>query len=128
VNIFNRTFTRLLMMGVFSRVCSGVLRGMRESAVSDSGREHWFCFWVGGIGNGKRRHHGPWSLSYVHSMSHPQKTVQIYVFMFCVMSYIMYTVSVVVVSLMRLYACVGSVCGGVTSLMCLGRDVHECVR
>jgi hypothetical protein len=30
--------------GVFSRVCSGVLWGMRESAVSDSGRGHWFFF------------------------------------------------------------------------------------
>jgi hypothetical protein len=38
VSMFNRTFTRLLMMGVFSRDCFGVLWGMRESAVSDSGR------------------------------------------------------------------------------------------
>ncbi len=30
--------------GVFSRVCSGVLGGMRESAVSDSGRRNWFFF------------------------------------------------------------------------------------
>jgi hypothetical protein len=87
VNILNRSFARLLMMGVFSRVCSGVLGGMRDSVVSDSGRGHWFFFWVGGIGNGKRRRHGPWSSSYVHSMSLPQ-TVQIYVFMFCIMSYI----------------------------------------
>ncbi len=53
---------------------------------------------------------------------------KIYVFMFCIMSYIMQAVSVVVVSLMRLQACVGSVCGGVTALMCLGRDVHGWVR
>jgi hypothetical protein len=33
------------------------------------------------------------------------------------------TVSVVVVSLIRLHTCVGSVCGGDTSLMCHGRDV-----
>ncbi len=70
VNMINRNFMRLLMMGVFSRVCSGVLGGMRESVVSDSGRRHWFFFWVGGIGNGKRRYHGPWSSSYVHCMSH----------------------------------------------------------
>ena len=54
VNMLNRGVMRLLMMGVFSRVCSGVLWGMRESVVSDS---------------------------------RPQ-TVQIYVFMFCIMSYI----------------------------------------
>jgi len=66
VSMINRNFMRLLMMGVFSRVCSGVLEGMRESAVSDSGRRYWFFFWVGGIGNGKRRYHGPWSSSYVH--------------------------------------------------------------
>jgi hypothetical protein len=53
VSMINRTFARLLMMGVFSRVCCGVLWGMRESAVSDSGRGHWFFFGVGGIGNGK---------------------------------------------------------------------------
>ncbi len=87
VNILNRTFARLLMMGVFSRVCSGVLWGMSESTVSDSGRGHWFFFWVGGIGNGKRRHRVSCSSSYVHSMSCPQ-TTQIYVFMFCIMSYI----------------------------------------
>jgi hypothetical protein len=68
-------------------VCSGVFWGMRESVVSDSGRRHWFFFWVGGIGNGKRRHRGPWSSSYVRCMSRPQ-TTQIYVFMFCIMSYI----------------------------------------
>jgi hypothetical protein len=61
VSMINRTFVRLLMMGVFSRVRSGVLWGMRESVVSDSGRGHWFFFWVGGIGNGKRRRHGPGS-------------------------------------------------------------------
>ncbi len=49
---------------------------------------------------------------------------KIYVFMFCIMSYIIYAVSVVVVSLMRLQACVGSVCGGGTTLICRGRDVH----
>jgi hypothetical protein len=27
-----------------------VLWGMSESVVSDSGRGHWFFFWVGGIG------------------------------------------------------------------------------
>ncbi len=85
--MLNRNFARHLMMGVFSRVCSGVLWGMRESVVSDSGRRHWFFFWVGGIGNGKRRRRRPWSSSYVHCMSHPQ-TAQIYVFMFCIMSYI----------------------------------------
>jgi hypothetical protein len=59
VNMIKRNFMRLLMMGVFSRVCSGVLGGMRESAVSDSGRGNWFFFWD-----------------------------QIYVCMFCIMSYI----------------------------------------
>jgi hypothetical protein len=83
VRILNRNFTRFLMMGVLSRVCSGVLWGMRESAVSDSGRRHWFFFLVGGIGNGKRRNRGPWNSSYVHCMSCPQ-TDQIYVFMFCI--------------------------------------------
>ncbi len=86
VSMINRNFMRLLMMGVFSRVCFGVLGGMRESAVSDSGRRNWFFFWVCGIGNGKRRYHGPWSSSYVHFIPWPQ-TDQIYVFMFCVMSY-----------------------------------------
>ncbi len=33
-----------------------------------------------------------------------------------------------VVSLRRLQACVGSVCGGGTVLMCHGRDVHDWVR
>ena len=33
-----------------------------------------------------------------------------------------------VVSLMRLQACVGSVCGWGTALMCRGRDVHDWVR
>ncbi len=47
MNMINRNFARHLMMGVFSRVCSGVLWGMRESVVSDSGRRHWFFFWVG---------------------------------------------------------------------------------
>jgi hypothetical protein len=42
------------------RLFRGAL-GMRESAVSDSGRRHWFFFWVGGIGNGKRRRRDPWS-------------------------------------------------------------------
>ena len=32
VSILNRNFMRLRMMGVFSRVCSGVLWGMRASA------------------------------------------------------------------------------------------------
>jgi hypothetical protein len=43
--------------------------GMRESVVSGSGRRQWFFFWVGGIGNGKRRRRGPWSSSYVHFVS-----------------------------------------------------------
>jgi hypothetical protein len=34
----------------------------------------------------------------------------------------------VVVSLRRLQACVGSVCGGGTALMCHGRDLHGWVR
>ncbi len=59
VSMINRNFMRILMMGVFYHVCSGVIWGMRESSVSDSGRRHWFLFWVGGI-----------------------------VFMFCIMSYI----------------------------------------
>ncbi len=29
------------------------------------GRRQWFFFWVGGIGNGKRRCNGPWSSNYV---------------------------------------------------------------
>jgi hypothetical protein len=78
VIMLNRDFARLLMMEVFSRVCSGVFWGMTESAVSDSGRRQWFFFWVGGIGNGKRRHRGPWSSSYVHCTSRLQ-TAQIYV-------------------------------------------------
>jgi hypothetical protein len=53
---------------------------------------------------------------------------KIYVFMCSVMSYIIQPVSVVVVSLMRLESCVGSVCGGDTSLMCHGRDVHGWVQ
>ena len=44
VIMINRNFMRLPMMGVFSHVCSGVLWGMRESVVSDSGRRHWFSF------------------------------------------------------------------------------------
>ncbi len=87
MNMLNRKFARLLMMGVFSHVCSGLIWGLRESVVSDSGMGQWFFFGVGGIGNGKRSRLGPWSSSYVHSMSCPQ-TDQIYVFMFCIMSYI----------------------------------------
>ncbi len=41
--------------------------GMKESAVSDSGRGHWFIFWVGGIGNGKRRRCGAWSSTINHT-------------------------------------------------------------
>ncbi len=44
------------------------------------------------------------------------------------MSYIICAVSAVVVSLMRLQACVGSVCVVGTALMYLGRDVHDWVR
>jgi hypothetical protein len=44
VNMLNCDFARVLMMGVFSRVCSGLLWGMRESEVSDSGRRQWFFF------------------------------------------------------------------------------------
>ena len=87
MSMLNRGVMRLLMMGVFSRVCSEVIWGMRESVVSGSGRRHWFFFWVGGIGNGKRSRHGPLGSSYVRCMSRPQ-TAQIYVFMFCIMSYI----------------------------------------
>jgi hypothetical protein len=79
VIMLNRTFTRILMMEVFSRVCSGVLWEMRESVVSDSGIRQWFFCWVGGIGNGKRSRHVPWSSSYVHCMSRLQ-TTQICVF------------------------------------------------
>ena len=89
VSILNRNFMRLRMMGVFSRVCSGVLWGMRESAVSDSGRRHWFFFWVGGIGNGKRRRLGPWSSSYVH-LCRVFKQTKMYVFMFCIICFILY--------------------------------------
>jgi len=56
MNILNRIFARLLMMGVFSSVC---VLGTRESVVSGSGRRQWFFFWVGGIGDGKRRCRGP---------------------------------------------------------------------
>jgi hypothetical protein len=60
VSMINRNFMRLLMMGTFSRVCSGVLWGMRESAVSDSGRRHWFFFgWVvSGVGREGAAAHG----------------------------------------------------------------------
>ena len=66
---------------------------------SGSGRRQWFFFWEGGIGNRKRRRHGPWSSSYVRFMSGLQ-TVQnlcIYVlyYLFCITK----GVSVVVVSL-----------------------------
>jgi hypothetical protein len=44
MNMFNRNFARLLMRGIFSRLFRGAL-GMRESAVSDSGRRQWFFFW-----------------------------------------------------------------------------------
>jgi hypothetical protein len=66
VSMINRNFTRVLMMGVFSHVCSGVLWGMRESALLDSGRSQWIIFLDGWYRwNEKRRHHGPWSSSYV---------------------------------------------------------------
>jgi hypothetical protein len=83
------------MMGVFSLVCSGVLWGIRESAVSDSGRRHCFFFWVGGIGNGKRRRRGPWSSSYVHCMSRPQ-TDQNFMYLCSVLCLILYKQSLVV--------------------------------
>ncbi len=57
--ILNHNFARHLMMGVFPRVCSGVLWGMRKSTVSGSCRIQCSFFGVGGIGNGKRRHRGP---------------------------------------------------------------------
>jgi len=90
VRMIKRNFARVLMIGVFSRVCSGVIWGMRESVVSDSGRRQWFFFWVGGIRtNGKRRLRDPWSSSYVHYMSRLQ-TDQIYVFMFRIVCLILY--------------------------------------
>jgi hypothetical protein len=58
--MINRNFARVLIIVVFSRasrVCSGVLWGMREYVVSEE--TVVLFFWVGGIGNGKRRHHGP---------------------------------------------------------------------
>ncbi len=55
MSMLNRNFARLMMMGVFSL-------GMRKSAVSGSGRRQWFFFWGR---DGKRRHRGPWSSSYV---------------------------------------------------------------
>ncbi len=82
---------------------------------------------AGCLANHDRAHSLPWSSSYVHSMSHPQ-TTQINVFMFCIMSYIIEAVSVVVVSLMQLHTCAGSVCGGDTTLMRRGLDVHGWVR
>jgi len=42
--------------------CSLVMRG---SAVSGSGRRQWFFFWGRWYRDGKRRHHGPQSSSYV---------------------------------------------------------------
>ncbi len=60
MSMINRNFTRLLMMGVFSRVCSGVIWGLGSL----------YCrVLVGGIGSffggrwyrdGKRRRRGPW--------------------------------------------------------------------
>jgi hypothetical protein len=46
--------------------------GFVESVVSGSGRRQWFFFWVDGIGDGKRRRHGPWSSSYVSFLSRLQ--------------------------------------------------------
>jgi hypothetical protein len=81
LSIFNCNFAWVLMMGVFSRVCSGVFWGMRKSAVSDSGRRQWLFFWVGGIGNGKRRYRGPWNSRYVslHVTSSNSPNLCIYV-------------------------------------------------
>ena len=51
----------------------GVLGTRGSDTVSGSGRRQYaLFFWVGGIGDGKRRCHGPWSSNYVHFMSHLQ--------------------------------------------------------
>ena len=79
MSMLNRNFARHLMMGVFSHVCSGVLWGMRESVVSDSGRRHWFFFWAGGIGNGKRRLRDPWSSNCNLLYAGPSNTPNFYI-------------------------------------------------
>ena len=80
--MLNRDFERLLMMGVFSLVCSGVLWGRGGLQCLVLGGDIVFSFFgVGVIGDGKRRHRGPWSSSYFRFMSHLQtdQNVCIYV-------------------------------------------------
>jgi hypothetical protein len=68
MSMINRNFARLLMMGVFSRVCSRVIWGLEslycrvlELLVGDSGS----FFWGRWYRDGKRSRHGPWRSSYV---------------------------------------------------------------
>ena len=61
MSMLNRNFARhSIDGGLLPSLLRGVL-GMRESAVSGSGRRQYFIFWVGGIGDGERRCRGPWS-------------------------------------------------------------------
>jgi hypothetical protein len=48
-----------LLPGLFRDVL-----GMRKSVSGSDGRQ-WFFFWLGGIGDGTRRHPDPWNSSYV---------------------------------------------------------------
>ena len=50
-------------------------------------RRQWFFFWVGGIGNGKRRHRGPWSSSDVHFTSRLQTDQNLCIYVLYFMSW-----------------------------------------
>jgi hypothetical protein len=115
---------------------------MRESTVSSFGRGQLCFYLVRGIGNGKRRYHGDSSSSYVslfvvfhclncnefelcftvcHTFKRPNLCIYFlyYMFSLCKQSLQRWF------HCMPLLTCVSSVCVGVTTLMCLGR---ECAR
>jgi hypothetical protein len=152
VNILNRNFARVLMMWVYSHVCSGVLWGMWESVVSDSGRRQWFFllgmwYWEWEEKASRSMEFELCSL-YVTSSNrlnlciyvlyHVFKQNKIYVFMFFKQTKFMYLCSVHV-----LYYIISLCSGGFThviTVMCwfgvcwghdtdvIGRDVYGWVR
>ena len=60
MSMFNRSFT----WGLIPRLFRGAF-GMRDPPVSDSDGFIWFFGW-GDVGDGTRRHHGPWNVSCDH--------------------------------------------------------------
>jgi hypothetical protein len=102
VSMLNRNFARVLMMEVFSRVCSGVLWGMRESAVSDSGRRQWFFFLGRWYREWEEKAPQPMEFELCSLHVEPSNSPHLCIYVLYYVLYYISAVSVVVVSLMRL--------------------------